>query len=87
MKEKLEKILSAAAKSKITLDFQPREEFGHLTTSAAMRLGKEKGKNPRDIAEELRAGLLKRAPEAVAKAEVAGPGFLNIWLADEAVRR
>lgn len=88
MKSKLERILSAAVGEKIEVEAQTREEFGHYTTSAAMRLGKERNKNPREVAEELKAGLLKHAPQnTIAKAEIAGPGFLNIWLTEDAIRK
>jgi len=45
-----------------------------------MRLAPERRRNPRELAEEL-AGQATELP-AVERAEVAGPGFLNLWLAD-----
>lgn len=51
---------------------------GDLATNAAMVLAKEAGTNPRALAEKLCAELL-RDPEIV-KAEVAGPGFINLTL-------
>ncbi len=51
---------------------------GDLATNAAMVLAKEAGSNPRALAEKLCAELL-RDPEIV-KAEVAGPGFINLTL-------
>ena len=60
----------------------PRDaSHGDLATNAAMVLAKPAGKNPREIATLLAAGL-SRLPE-VATAEVAGPGFINVRLADD----
>ncbi|MGA9117256.1 MAG: arginine--tRNA ligase [Bacteroidota bacterium] len=54
---------------------------GHITATAAMALGKKLGKNPREVASRiLEAADLDAA--LVAKAEVAGPGFLNFTFTD-----
>lgn len=59
----------------------PREEaHGDVATNAAMVLAKPAGMKPRDIAELLAAEL--RAHPAVTAVEVAGPGFINLRLAD-----
>src|ERR1700704_3559235 len=57
----------------------PREAaHGDMATNAAMVLAKDAGKKPRELAEAL-AGKL-RHDDLVAKAEVAGPGFINLTL-------
>ena len=53
-------------------------EFGDYASNVALRLSKQLSKNPRDIAQTI-AEQLKNVP-AVASAEVAGPGFINIKL-------
>ena len=59
----------------------PRDaSHGDMATNAAMVLARPAGQKPRDIAEKL-ASLLA-ADARVASAEVAGPGFLNIRLAN-----
>ncbi len=65
---------------------EPPREAGHgdLATNAAMVLAKEAGLKPRDLAVKIAAELEKR-PEIV-KAEIAGPGFINLTL-DPAVWR
>ncbi|MTJ80389.1 MAG: arginine--tRNA ligase [Telmatospirillum sp.] len=66
--------------SKVTAE-PPREaSHGDVSTNAAMVLAKAAGMKPRDIAEMLAAEL--RGLPAVVGAEVAGPGFLNLRLAD-----
>ena len=61
----------------------PRDpSHGDLATNAAMVLAKPAKQNPRKLAEKL-AELLGQADQ-VARAEVAGPGFINITLKREA---
>jgi arginyl-tRNA synthetase len=57
----------------------PRESaHGDMATNAAMVLAKDAGGKPRELAATIAAKL--RADELVAKAEVAGPGFINLTL-------
>jgi arginyl-tRNA synthetase len=57
----------------------PRDAaHGDMATNAAMVLAKDAGRKPRDLAEAIADKL--RADELVAKAEVAGPGFINLTL-------
>jgi arginyl-tRNA synthetase len=55
---------------------------GDLATTAAMQLAKPLKANPRQLAETLRAELLRTEPfqRWVAGLEIAGPGFINIRL-------
>ncbi len=60
-------------------------EHGDYATNVAMVLAKPLKKNPRQIAERLREKLGK-AGGLIAKIEVAGPGFLNVFVDDAAFR-
>ncbi|OYV36094.1 MAG: arginine--tRNA ligase, partial [Acidocella sp. 20-61-6] len=51
---------------------------GDMATNAAMVVAKPAGKNPREIASALSEALARRT--GIAKAEPAGPGFVNIML-------
>lgn len=63
----------------------PRDpSHGDLATNAAMVLAKPAGANPRALAEKIAAELAK-LPE-VASVAVAGPGFINLTLADDSWR-
>ena len=55
-----------------------KPEFGDYQFNGAMALSKKLGKNPREIATEIMASL--DFSGALLKAEIAGPGFLNLWL-------
>jgi arginyl-tRNA synthetase len=58
-----------------------RKGFGDFTTNVAMVAASRAGADPRDVA----ALIVDRLPSApfLAKAEVAGPGFINLWTTDE----
>ncbi len=64
-------------------------EHGDWASNAAMKFAKRVGANPRELAEEIVARALEI--DGVAKAEVAGPGFINLTLdaasAGETARR
>lgn len=62
---------------------RPEAQFGDYTTNVAMQLAKPLGKNPREIADEI-AGAL-RSHEYFKEVQVAGPGFINIFLHDTAI--
>ncbi len=53
---------------------------GDFATNVALHSARQHGRPPREVAEELAAKVVA-LPEIV-RAEVAGPGFLNLWLAD-----
>jgi arginyl-tRNA synthetase len=65
-----------------SLERPPKPEFGDYSTNAAMLLAPMMGEQPRGIAERLAAELEDRLGERLAKVEVAGPGFLNLFLSD-----
>ena len=64
------------------LDRPPRPDFGDYSTNAAMLLAPTLGEPPRAIAERLGDVLGKRLGASVDKVEIAGPGFLNLFMAD-----
>ena len=68
--------------SRVTVEPTRDPTHGDMATNAAMVLAKPAKKNPKQLAEEI-AGKL-RADPLVAKADVAGPGFINLTLKPEA---
>ena len=59
----------------------PRDpEHGDMVTNAAMMLAKSARMNPREIAAAIAERLI--AHEHIVSAEIAGPGFVNVRLAD-----
>ena len=53
-------------------------EHGDFATNVALQLAPGRKRAPREIAEELAAAA--EGLDAVERAEVAGPGFVNLWL-------
>jgi arginyl-tRNA synthetase len=66
-----------------TIERPPRAEFGDYSTNAAMLLAPSLGAAPRDVAARLSEPLGSRLGGVLERTEVAGPGFLNLFLADE----
>jgi arginyl-tRNA synthetase len=64
------------------LDRPPRAEMGDYSTNAAMLLAPIRGEKPREVAESIRAVLAERLADRATQIEVAGPGFLNLFLSD-----
>ena len=64
------------------LERPPRPDLGDYSTNAAMLLAPALGTPPREVAERLRTDLEARLGGAAARIEVAGPGFLNLFLSD-----
>ena len=76
---RLEAALGEAAGAEVALERPGDDAHGDYATNVAMRLAGIRRQPPRAIAEELaeRAAAL---PD-VTRAEIAGPGFVNLWLA------
>ncbi len=62
-----------------------RPEFGDYQANGVMALAKQLKRNPREIAQQVIADLEQQAAEYVAAYDVAGPGFINITLNNEAL--
>ena len=69
---------SGIDQSRVTVEPPRDAAHGDMSTNAAMVLAKDAGRKPRELAEAIAEKL--RADVLVAKAEVAGPGFVNITL-------
>jgi arginyl-tRNA synthetase len=76
-----------AGGSSPTLERPPKPEFGDYSTNAAMLLAPALGEQPRGAAEKLAEELGRSLEGTVEKVEVAGPGFLNLFLSADWYRR
>src|SRR5918999_2733723 len=79
--EQLALALGEAIGTEVELERPNDPAHGDYATNAAMRLAPVRRRPPRELGEEIAATALA-LPE-VERAEVAGPGFVNLWLADE----
>jgi len=72
----------AAAGAAITLERPRRAQFGDYSTNAALLLAAGMGLAPRELAQQLGERLRERLGASLQRFEVAGPGFLNVFVAD-----
>ena len=72
-----------------SLDRPPKPELGDYSSNAAMLLAAPLGDNPRAVAERLRDELERDlgGSGSLERIEVAGPGFVNLFLSDAWYRR
>jgi arginyl-tRNA synthetase len=76
---------SEAQQHVITLNTdESKQQFGDLSLTSALVLAKKLTKNPRDIAQQISCEFSHEYSDRI---EVAGPGFLNIFLSQQAYRR
>jgi arginyl-tRNA synthetase len=86
--QELKDTLKRAVKELFDIDIEPElarpeERFGDYSTNAALQLAGKLNKPAGEIAIALSDKL--RGDEKIAKAETAGPGFINIFLTDKAL--
>ena len=70
--------LEEAAGTPVELERPADASHGDYATNVALRLAPQRRQSPRELAQEL-ADAIAASPR-VAKAEVAGPGFVNLWV-------
>jgi arginyl-tRNA synthetase len=66
----------------ISLERPRQARFGDYSTNAALLLAPRCGEPPRDVADRLGIALRARLGASLERYEVAGPGFLNLFMAD-----
>ena len=79
--------LRAAIGDDARLERPPKPEFGDYSTNAAMLRAPIERKPPRDVAAALADELKERLGGDVERIDVAGPGFLNLFMSDDWFRR
>jgi arginyl-tRNA synthetase len=68
------------ATRRFSLERPPRPDFGDYSSNVAMLAAGSLGSPPREIAEKLAENLPDRLGAAAERVEVAGPGFINVFL-------
>ncbi|WP_155282394.1 arginine--tRNA ligase [Leptotrichia trevisanii] len=76
--ENINNILGADYTEKVDIQNSTKKEFGDFQTNFAMVSSKLIGKNPREIANTLIDNFAEN--DIIEKLEIAGPGFINIYL-------
>ncbi len=90
MKNKLKSIIIRVVEElyKIEIDpelTRPEVQFGDFSTNIALRLAKQLERSPREIGQEIADKITLDDKEYISKVELAGPGFINIYLNDKAL--
>jgi arginyl-tRNA synthetase len=80
--EGIARVAPGAAPPAIVLERPKQARHGDYSTNAALQLAKALKRNPRELAADLVAAL-PRSP-LLARAEVAGAGFVNLFVSDAA---
>jgi arginyl-tRNA synthetase len=75
--------LAVAVPDDVLIERPKNPEHGDYATNVALRLAKPAGQPPRAVAELLAAEL--RGHDGIERVDVAGPGFLNVVLAKDAL--
>ncbi len=78
---KTDAILPADHEVQLRFERARQKEHGDFATNVALTLAKAAAKNPRELAQLIIDALADDA--SVAKVEIAGPGFINIFLAQD----
>jgi arginyl-tRNA synthetase len=78
--EQLGRLGIEADAASVHLERPQRLEHGDWSTNVALALAKRHGRQPRELAEQLRTALEDAGVEHVEGVEIAGPGFINFRL-------
>jgi arginyl-tRNA synthetase len=79
LEQQLNQYLSGAGiewPAKATLEPPKNADFGDMASNLALVMPREKGQNPRSVAETIKGALVESCPE-LESIDIAGPGFLN----------
>jgi len=76
------KLLSKGDIPVFTIEVPPNRDMGDYSSNIAMLLAKRERKAPRAIAKTI-VDAFSPLPDAVKKVEIAGPGFINVFLSDQ----
>ncbi len=83
MKEEIKKIIQSAVGGdtpEFSIEVSDDKSHGDYSTNVALVLAKTLGKNPQDVAEEIRN---KIKSNLFSKIEIAGPGFINFFISEK----
>ena len=86
LKEEVKKLIDAAIKKCFPgaavlakVEYPATPGHGDYASACALELAKKEGANPREVAEKIVAAL--KTPDWISKVEIAGPGFINFFIA------
>src|SRR3989344_2443957 len=83
IRNEIEKIVPGSTVFSVERPENP--EHGDYSSNVALVLAKKEGRNPKEVAEEIKKALGNLVSKWIEKIEVAGPGFLNFWITQSAI--
>lgn len=88
--EKLRETIAAVCQQTFNVTVEPElsrpdEQFGDYASNVALKLAKDLGKNPREVAQALVEAITANNTEQLKDVSIAGPGFINFTLSDTAI--
>lgn len=83
--EAIERMGFVSAPVEISITVPKKREFGDFSTNIALVLGSEIKKIPREVAELIIENIPKERRNLFKKIEIAGPGFINFFIKEEAI--
>ncbi|MEK7120552.1 MAG: arginine--tRNA ligase [Patescibacteria group bacterium] len=85
IKKGIKEVLTKMGQETISFDVLETElTFGDYSSNVALVFAKHTGKNPKEVAEELKEKLFGKISK-VEKIETAGVGFINFFISEEAI--
>lgn len=81
IENKIKEVLKNLEIEEVSFVVEHPDDFSHgdYSTNVAMVCAKKMGKNPRQLAEEIKTEAEKDLPKEIEKIEIAGPGFINLF--------
>lgn len=80
---KSEGVIPSKAAASVPIEIPKDPKFGDFASPVALSLAKEAGLKPRDLALKIAGEVMEEKDPLILKVEVAGPGFINLYLADK----
>lgn len=82
----LKKVLEDLGLADVTpaVDYPADPRHGDYATSVALVAAKKLGKNPRELAEDILKKFTVHGSQFTERVQIAGPGFINFWIKNEA---
>jgi arginyl-tRNA synthetase len=77
-------LLDEIEASTITIEIPKDKSHGDYSSNIAMQLTRQLHRNPREIANEI-VNALNKEEASIEKVEIAGPGFLNFYMKNDAL--
>ena len=77
-------LLDAIEASTINIEIPKDKSHGDYSSNIAMQLTRQLHRNPREIANAI-VGALNKEDASIEKVEIAGPGFLNFYMKNDAL--